>query len=146
MTSPPKPYEESRENEAQSRRDVRDRIPVAEWITAALGLLLLAGALWVLVSRGVDQPQPPSITVDVEEITPVAGAWLVRFAATNRGDETVAGLRLAAKLSHGSTVVETADVQLDYVPARSVRRGGLFLSHDPASGTLEITPSTFSAP
>jgi uncharacterized protein (TIGR02588 family) len=43
-------------------------------------------------------------------------------------------------------VIETAETELDYLPAYSSRAAGLYFQHDPSQSTLSIAPVAYSDP
>ena len=131
----------------QGHRQPADSIPVAEWIAASIGLVLMLGALWVLLSHGLSgNDGPPDVTLRVVAVQRTTGGWLVRFEARNGGDETASELGVRGELVAGDSAVETAETTLDYLPGGSTRTGGLFFARDPASARLRLTATGYRDP
>lgn len=119
-----------------------------EWLTAALGLLLVLGAIGYLGYEAVaGDDRPPALTVVVDSVTRSGGVHQVHFTVRNTGDRAGAAVvvegRLAGAAEGGE---ETSEVTLDHVPGRSERSGGLFFSSDPRAGRLELRPLGYSVP
>lgn len=127
-----------------SQRQSHD-IPAIEWVMAALGLLLLIAAIVVIVRDEVHSGRPPVITIRVGPIHQADARWLVTFEAHNDGDAPAADLLIQAVLAVGDST-ESADAQLDYLPARSRRGGGVFFSRDPRAGRLTLSPVSYRDP
>lgn len=116
------------------------------WV-AALGALLVLAALGFLVVRVfTDADEPGGVRLTVQRVQRVEGGWLVRFEAHNEGTATLAGLHVQGRLRLGPVPVETSEAELDYVPGRSRRAGGLYFTQDPARHTLELVPRGYQDP
>lgn len=127
------------------------RKPPMAWlepVAGAIGLVLTLSVVGLLIRHAVtDDDQPPAVTVAAERVVALpAGGYVVEFAARNRArTATAAQLRIEGRLTVAGTT-ETAEATLDYVPARSVKRGGLYFGSDPRRGKLELRPVGFSEP
>jgi uncharacterized protein (TIGR02588 family) len=116
-------------------------------ITAALvGVTLALVTLGVLVWDGLQGVGPPDVAIEVVEIVPGQGGYLVEVDADNRGNRTATDLQFEGVLSDHGREVETAEGTIDYVPSRSRRRGGLVFEHDPRGLELEIHVRGFGLP
>lgn len=123
------------------------RSPVAERITAWIGLVLVLGVVGYLLYEGLGAgTAPPDIELRRGLIYPRPQDYLVEVRAHNRGDETAAQVKIIATLKQGETVVEEAEFTLDYVPPHSERGGGLFFRHDPRRFTLELAATGYAQP
>ena len=124
-----------------------ERISALEWVVAALGLLLVVGAVAFLAVdavRGGDRP--PDVVVRADTVVALeGGGWLVRFSARNRGRETAASVGIAGELRDAAGT-ETSRVTLDYLPGRSARTGGLFFRRDPRRAELRLRAEGYQAP
>ncbi len=108
--------------------------PLLEWIASALGLVLVLGVMAVIArdafSSGAELA--PDITVAATRVRPSGAGFLVEFEARNLSPVTAAQVTIEGKLAGGETSIAT----IDYVPGRSVRRGGLYFSEDPRGAEL----------
>lgn len=125
----------------------KPRIPLIEWIAAAVGFALVAATLGFLAFRAVSEDRtPPSIVLRVESVERVASGWLVRIRALNEGERTAADVKVEGTLKRGGKVVETAETSFKFLPPRSHRSGGLYFSQDPSQLELELAPKGYESP
>jgi uncharacterized protein (TIGR02588 family) len=103
--------------------------PLLEWIASAVGLVLILGVMAVIArdAFNASADMAPDVTVTAIRMRPSGTGFLVEFEARNRSPVTAAQLTIEGKLPGG----ETSTATIDYVPGRSVRRGGLFFSTEP---------------
>lgn len=122
--------------------------PWLEPLAGAIGLVLTLAVLGLLVRHAAtDDDQPPAVTVAATRVVALpAGGYVVEFAARNRSrTATAAQLRVEGRLA-AAGATEISEATLDYVPARSVKRGGLYFATDPRRGKLELRPVGYSEP
>src|SRR5690606_35009510 len=78
-------------------------IPPAEWVVAAVGLILTLGLLGFLLRSALDGPRrPPDISVAVDSVVQQNSGWLAFVTATNAGDATAADVTLEGAIDGGS--------------------------------------------
>ena len=120
---------------------------VLEWIFASTGLLVILCALGFLIYRGATKGDtPPVVKVEVESITQAGENYVINFRVSNTGDTTAADLTIEGELKNGEKSEETSDVTMTYVPAQSVRRGGLIFTKNPNEYQLKIRAKGFELP
>lgn len=125
----------------------KDGPPFWERIVAFLGLILVLGSLGFLLYEGVwGDNSPPDVVVELVRIRDSGDDYLVEFKASNEGGKTAADVRITATLTRDGREVEEAEASLDYVPAGSEQRGGLFFRNDPNAGELELRASGYQVP
>ena len=118
----------------------RQPIPPAEWVVAALGLVLTVALLAFLLRSALDGPRkPPDITVAVDSVVRLESGWLAFVTATNDGDETAADVTLEGVIGGGE---QRSTAVLDYLPPRSSRSAVLMFPSDPA-GRLAVRATGF---
>lgn len=126
----------------KNRQDGKDKggaTPLAEWLVAALGLLLVLGALAFLGFRALRSGDaPPDVSVHPQDISKVQAGYRVQFRARNQGDTTAEGVVVEGTLSEGDKVIERSEATVHFVPVRSEREGGLFFKKDPRAFRLEL--------
>lgn len=119
----------------------------AEWLVAAIGLLLVLASLGYLGWHGlIEKADPPRPEVRVLDVQAQEGRFLVRVRVHNRGRATAAKLRVTAQLRRGDQVVEDRDVEFDYLPGESSREAGIFFELDPRRFEMVVTPASFQQP
>lgn len=121
--------------------------PRLEWLLGLVGLALLVAGIGYLTYQGLNNPSKPgAVVVTVLDIQPVGDAHVVKFSVRNEGHENLSHLHLAAHLSDGDREIESAQAFIDYLPARSEQRGGVYLKNDPRRYTLRIDPAGYMEP
>lgn len=115
-------------------------IPTAEWVVAALGLILTLALLGFLLRSALDgSRRPPDISVAVDSVVRQNSGWLAFVTATNAGDATAADVTLEGAIDGGS---QPSSVVLDYLPPRSSRGAVLMFPSDP-TGRLTVRATGF---
>lgn len=121
--------------------------PLWERVVAAISLMLVAGLLgYLLYEVLAGDHSPPDIVVEIVEIRENGNDWLVLFQAWNHGGTTASGVAIEGQLSRFGITVESAQVTLDFIPAKSSRRGGLYFQNDPSDRDLELQTSGYVLP
>jgi uncharacterized protein (TIGR02588 family) len=121
--------------------------PALEWLLGAFGAALLLAAVVFLIHDGLTgDDQPGGVEIRVIDVTPAGEAFVARCELHNSGEETLANLRVTARLTAGEQEIESASTIIDYLPARSTQRAGFYLRHDPRRYTLEIAPEGYQTP
>lgn len=138
----------NREHEAGEIQmaEAEQQVPWLEWVASGVGLLLVLTIFGVIGWQAFNgATMPPVITVKVENVVPVEGGYRVLFQALNSSGEAAAQVEVEGKVSTDGGE-EVSRAVLDYVPGRSARRGGLFFTRDPRTGTLAVRATGFVAP
>jgi uncharacterized protein (TIGR02588 family) len=119
----------------------------AEWIVAAASAALVLGVLGFLIYDGVRRPStPPDITIQVDSIQPAGPGYLVLVQTRNRGRNTAADVVVEGALETDTGRVETSQTIIDYVPAGSVQRAGLYFQRDPRTLKLRLRAHGYREP
>lgn len=125
----------------------RERTPFWEWVVTGIGIVLVLGSLSFLLYRELTGGEsPPDISVQAGAIHNASTTFLVTFRAINKGGSTASKLRIEGRLTLNGKTVETSEALLDYLPAHSERKGGLFFSHDPRRFDIELRPTGYEKP
>lgn len=116
-------------------------------MVACVGLVLVAGVLGLLLYKAVwGDTSPPQITVRVISIVPMQNGYLVQFHAVNQGGSTGEGVVIGAELRRNGEPVESSQTTLNYLPANSEQRGGLFFTQDPRQFDFQIRAFGYEEP
>jgi len=133
--------------EEKSKNKGSGQTPVWEWIIAAIGLILVSGAVGTMVYRAAtEEPTPPNLSFTVDSIEPTDSGYLVKFSVKNTGNRTAAGLTVEGTLKNGEENAETSTAAFTYAPANSVRQGGFFFAKNPNDFTLKIRALGYEKP
>lgn len=118
-----------------------------EWLMAAVGLILVVGALgFIIYKAATDGDKPPILKVKSTNIEKNEAGYLVEFEIENSGDITAASVVVEGKLTKGAEEIETSSATFDYAPAHSKRSGGLYFKNDPQTADLEILAKSYQKP
>jgi uncharacterized protein (TIGR02588 family) len=111
-----------------------------EWVIGGISGLLIIALLGYLGYRAMSADgRPPDFAATVESVERAGDVFHVSIAVTNPGDETVAGLVVQATLDSAGEMIETGEIEFDYLPAGSTRRGAFVFKNDPArAGELRL--------
>ncbi len=143
MARAAKPRRSARPQATQTRP--RGGTPWLEWAAAAVGLVLVLAAVFVIGREAVaGKPGPPQITVRAERVTETPSGFVVDVVATNSGGETAAAVVIEGELIGGTP--EWREATLDYLPAGSERRAGLVFGSDPRTHGLKLRAKGFVEP
>lgn len=131
----------------EHKYEAQRRPPLWERIVAVTGLVMVTALLGYLLHHAIaGDHSPPNVLVEVVEIRENGDDFLVTFEARNDGGTTASGVVITGSLSRFGIATESATATIDFLPAGSTRRGGLFFRHDPRELTLRITPSGYVVP
>lgn len=118
-----------------------------EWLVAALGLIVTLAMIAFMVREAVNGPSgPPDVVMRTVTVTHGGGGYLVSFQAENRGGRTAAGVIVEGTLEADGEEIEASETELDYLPARSSKRGGLWFREDPRRYRLELRARGYEEP
>ncbi|ANK77094.1 TIGR02588 family protein [Ensifer adhaerens] len=117
-----------------------------EWTTGAVSTILITALIgWISYQAATQADGPPDLSVTIVSSAGSAGGYLVMFDVNNAADRTAAAVVVRGEITDNDNVIETAEITLDYVPARSKARGGLIFRNDPA-GRSRVSATGFSEP
>ena len=141
-------HESSRHKSSDSHGRAGARAPaLLEWLVALVGLVLLCASVGYLTYQAVAaKPGSPDPVVEVVAVEAQGTRFLVRVRVSNRASEPAAALKVAGLLTRDGRLIERRETELDYLPGKSWREGGLFFSRDPAGFELEIRPESYRTP
>lgn len=110
------------------------RPPLLEWIASAVGLILTLGVMGVIArdAFGPSADLAPEVAVAATRVRQSGAGFLLEFEARNLSPITAAQVTIEGTLAGG----EISSATIDYVPGRSVRRGGLYFRGDPRGAEL----------
>ena len=114
----------------------KEKPPLLEWIASAIGLVLMLGVTAVIARDAFNGSAdlPPDIDVVALRAQPTSGGFLLEFEARNASPTTAAQVQIEGSLPDG----ETSSATIDYVPGRSMRRGGLYFAAEPRGVRLRV--------
>lgn len=118
-----------------------------EWVAAGVGALLVGAVVAFLAYEAATfEGTPPDIRVTVDSVSRSSGGYLVHLRAHNRGGTTAASVGIEAELRTAAGAAETRGVDIDYIPAASVRHAAVLFGEDPRAGALGVRATGFDLP
>lgn len=120
------------EEDSKKEKIQREETPAFEWLSAAIGFILVASTIGYLIYSAVVQgDSPPNLSIENYTISKNGNDYLVQFTLSNSGDNNAAEITVEGKITGGEKDLETSAVTIDYAPAHSTREGGLLFKHEP---------------
>jgi uncharacterized protein (TIGR02588 family) len=121
--------------------------PVSERVAAAVGLVLLVGAVgYIIYDAWRSDQSPPAFVVSIESVEPVASGYRVQFRAQNVGATAAKGVTIEARSASSRDTAEVSHTTLDYLPGGATRRGALFFRSEVRAQTLLIRALGYEEP
>ncbi|HEV2148655.1 MAG TPA: hypothetical protein VGR37_14725 [Longimicrobiaceae bacterium] len=118
-----------------------------EWVAAAVGTLLVVGAVAFMLREALTgSSSPPAVKVTVDSIIAQEDGFLVQLRVENKGGETAAALLVEGELKSDTGTVEKSETTISYVPAKGRRSAGLFFKEDPRDYALRVRPRGYDRP
>lgn len=118
-------------------------IPLAEWIVAAVGLLLVLVTFGYLAVRMLREQSPPSFHAKIESVSDTGNQFLIKVVVENTGGTPVADLCMRAVFEDGQAAKE---VTLSYLPSHSDRRVGFVLDQRPTAEKTSFEFVSYTQP
>jgi uncharacterized protein (TIGR02588 family) len=135
-----------KKSDPEEHKQRHERPPLLEWIVAAAGAILVAGAIGFMLYQAMTQnAAPPDFSFQVDSITPTAAGYLVKFQVENAGQETASEVVVEGELKSGAESVEKSSALFNYIPSHSRRAGGLFFTRNPQEFELQLRAAGYSA-
>lgn len=129
------------------RKEKNADIPAWEWAVGAIGLVFVVASIgFMLYQAFVVDETAPEIVFETEEIVRSGSSYLVKIQVTNHGELVVAGLVIEGVLKDGTEEVEISETTIDYVPAGSQRKVGLFFTRNPQEFDLQFRAKSYVEP
>ena len=118
-----------------------------EWVIGGIGFLIVAGVLGFLLFSAVTEDRPlPDVKLSVNAVQQIRNGYVVQITATNEGGLTAEGVIVEAELRKGTELVESSQIEIEFLPAHSRKRAGLFFSRDPKQFDLKLRPHGYEEP
>lgn len=121
----------------------------AEWITFGIASLILAFIVGLVGYTWLDerQQQPPLLSIlNTEQIRAANGQFYVPFTVTNSGGETAESLQVLAELRVDGAIVETGNLEIDFLSSGEKAEGAFIFSRDPRQGQLTLRVISYKLP
>ncbi len=132
----------SESNEGRSNRSL------AEWVTFAIASFILAAIIGLVLYNWLTKKQePPIISVTRNAaIREEKGQFYVPFEVANTGGETAESVQIIAELRVNGEVLESGDLQIDFLSSGETKEGAFIFSRHPSQGELIVRSSNYKLP
>lgn len=117
-----------------------------EWVVGALGLALVAGALFVMLRESSQPARPPSLTAALDSVQRVPAGYVAHVTVRNGGSEPVSNVAVEGTLATGAGAPEQGEATVDHLPAGATHGLGLLYANDPSAGGFEVRVRGFMRP
>lgn len=118
------------------------RPSVLEWVSGAVGLIIVLGAVAILAWQGLKGGDaPPEIALRTTAVERSGDAWRLDVEVSNTGERTAQDVVIEAR--HAD---ETAQVTLDYLPGDGRREASLIFSTRPDPAAVQLQVQGWAAP
>lgn len=123
-------------------KNKEEEISLPEWIVAGFGLALVCIAFFFLIYKAFFIEQgDPVLDFAVERVVNQDGGALVLAKVSNTGRQTVTALQIT-----GIAANEEHEFEVDFLPARSSRRFGMFFSFVPLKNDVKFRAGGYQEP
>lgn len=105
-----------------------------EWIVFAVSLVLVAGTLAYLIWDGATKSeQPPFVAVELGATIQEGDRYIIPVTLRNEGGQAAKAVTVEVALMVDGQELEKGQIQVDYLPRSSSRRGRVVFTEDPAT-------------
>ncbi|MEJ7624698.1 MAG: hypothetical protein WKF34_11960 [Pyrinomonadaceae bacterium] len=121
--------------------------PVWEWMLAALGAILILGAIGVTLYRAATREDTPaSFEIQIESTERSRDSYAVTFKIQNIGSHTAAAVSIEGTLTKGEEEEESSAATITYIPPNSERQATVFFSKDPKDFETKLRVTGYERP
>ena len=123
---------------------------IAEWVTLSLSVLVV-GALIVVAlveesRRQRGEGTALQVTFDTEHVAADGGSFYVPYTVQNTGSEAVSSAEIWIEVYDGARLVESAEINVQFLPLRGKQDGVFVTTQDPASHSLRSRVESIQFP
>ena len=103
-----------------------------EWVVFSVGAVLTVGLVAALLwDASGTSPEPVRCEVLLEASRPDGRGYLIPLEAVNRGGQTAENVVVEVALVRGSDTIETATLEIPFLPREGSRKGVVAFTSDP---------------
>ncbi|MAM75376.1 MAG: hypothetical protein CMO29_16395 [Tistrella sp.] len=124
-----------------------DRTDPLEWIIASVAAAaLVALAAWLGYLALTEPAGTPALAVRPTAVQQAGAGWVVTFEARNTGPRTASEVEIEGEILADGHVLARGRTRIDYLPARSTRKGGILFDRDPTGAALRMRAVGYADP
>ena len=126
------------------------RRSIAEWVTLSFGVLVV-GALIVVALVEESQRQHGDgtalqVTFDTDRATAYGESFYIPYTVVNTGSEAISSTEIWIEVYDGERVVESAEINVQFLPLRGKQNGLFVTTQDPASHSFRSRVESLQFP
>lgn len=131
-----------------AQRTKPQRYPLVEWISAAVGLVIIAAmlAMLTLEAAGEGNGIPPLLNAKPTGVVAGDDHYVVEVEVSNAARRTAGSVGIEGTLKQGDSDIETSSATVAYVPGESRRGAGLIFTRNPRDYRLELRVTGYERP
>ena len=122
------------------RSNAARRKSTAEWVTLSLSVLVVGALILVALveeSRRQDGDGTAlQVTFDTEHATTRGESFYIPYSVVNTGSEAISSAEIWIEVYDGERVVESAEINVQFLPLQGKQDGVFVTTQDPASHSL----------
>jgi uncharacterized protein (TIGR02588 family) len=126
------------------------RKSIAEWVTLSLSVLVVGALIIVgLVEESRRQEGDATalqVTFDTERATARDKSFYIPYTVVNTGSEAIASAEIWFEVYDGERVVESAEINVQFLPLQGKQNGVFVTTQDPASHSLHSRVESLQFP
>ena len=126
------------------------RKSIAEWVTLSLSLLVVGALIVVgLVEESRRQQGDGTalqVTFDTERAMASGDSSYIPYVVVNTGSEAIASAEIWFEVYDGERVVESAEINVQFLPLQGKQNGVFVTTQDPASHSLHSRVESLQFP
>ncbi len=116
------------------------RKSLAEWVTLSLSVLVVGALIVVALAEEARRQErdgaPLHITFDTEQAATRDETFYIPYTVTNTGSEAISSAEIWIDIYDGERVVESAEINVQFLPLQGTQDGTFVTTRDPASHAL----------
>ena len=126
------------------------RKSTAEWVTLSLSVLVVGALIVVALAEELHRQQGDAtglqVTFDTERVARRGESFYVPYTVLNTGSEAISSAEIWIDVFDGERVVESAEINVQFLPLQGKQDGVFVTTYDPASHALRSRVESLQFP
>ena len=122
------------------RSNAARRKSTAEWVTLSLSLLVVGALIVVALVEESHRQEGDAgglqVTFDTERVARRGDSFYVPYRVLNTGSEAISSAEIWVEVFDGERVVQSAEINVQFLPLQGRQNGIFVTTHDPESHAL----------
>jgi uncharacterized protein (TIGR02588 family) len=126
------------------------RKSTAEWVTLSLSVLVVGALIVVALVEESRRQQGDAaglqVTFDTEHVAKRGESFYVPYTVLNTGSDAISSAEIWIEVSDGARVVESAEINVQFLPLQGKQDGVFVTTRDPATYGLRSQVESLQFP